>query len=112
MNSKTLAQIIRQIFVDEIEAVPARDSRKTTECPNVARFPEIARTLWSEEERLHVRGCDSYCQRMIAIQWRIEPPSLSLLMRYAAGLLPEAQTAMLIYLREDAEAALTVAALS
>lgn len=93
---KTLAQAIREAFQEEIDSAPAEHPLKTDQCPSLTRFGHLR--TWSDEERCHLADGCAYCEKMIAIQWRIERPECRLLFDYAKGERPDLKRVMADYL--------------
>ena len=54
-----------------------------SEHPSLARFSEGLRGTWEPWEKQHVRGCD-FCQRLVAIEWKMREPEVETLAAYAA----------------------------
>lgn len=58
-----------------------RRARRTRECVPPAKLtPWAARGQWTADELAHVESC-GYCQRMIAIGWRVEHPASPMMIR-------------------------------
>ncbi len=67
----------------EQEGVWEEPTIEDAEHPPLVRFPEAVRSGWREEERRHVSACE-HCQKLVAAQWRVEHPSIWVLVRYLA----------------------------
>lgn len=111
MRRLTFSDAVRSSLREIVDNAPRQHSLRTADCPRLTRFPAALAKGWKRHEAAHIRACP-YCQKMIVIQWRIEPPSLGLLARYAAGFLPELQDAMETYLAERPSAIVIVSAIS
>jgi hypothetical protein len=109
-STLTLKEALKQIFQDEMEQIPVRHSLQTDQCPPLAWFAEALASDADANRRQHLKDC-SYCEKMIATQWRIRPPQPKLLVDYALGRRPELATAMSKYLQEHRTAATVVGAL-
>jgi hypothetical protein len=99
MRDLNIESVLRAISKDAPGA--RRQHRlRTPDCPPLTRFPEGTRNGWSAEVAEHVGQC-AYCQKVTAMQWRLDHPPLWTLFRYAAGWPAPDAEAMRIHLEED-----------
>jgi hypothetical protein len=56
---EAVAGLLRAARANDAEAAPARHSRQTDQCPNIARFAAVFKcgAKWTPEERAHTLGC-------------------------------------------------------
>jgi len=110
MRTTTIGEALRSRIQAEIDRAPKQHSKRTKLCPDLARIPDLASAAWTDDERRHIETCTEYCQRMIALQWRVTPPSTIVLARFLAGQLPELKESVRLYFEENPAAkALTAA---
>jgi len=64
-----------------------RHSRQTDDCLSLPAFVLALRRGFSKEELAHVGDC-AFCQKMVAMEWRLDCPSLVTLARIRNGTLP------------------------
>jgi len=84
----------------EVEDTPGRHPLRTDRCPPLPAF-DSRREGWTENQRQHASTCP-YCQRTIALSWRIACPDLPQLAEYRSD--PEgfpAKLAMGLHLERD-----------
>jgi hypothetical protein len=91
--------VLNEYFTEELRRAPARHHQQTDDCPSLLRFPTSVRNGWSPKDRRHVTCCD-FCQKVTAMQWRMECPSLASLVRNSLREAPDA-AAMAIHIKED-----------
>lgn len=101
MSQRNIARIFQAASGVELETAPIRHSLRTPQCPPLTRFVEGVQRGWTEEERDHVSNC-VYCQKITAMQWRTECPSVFVLIQDIADPkhFPDRQ-ALHVHLKED-----------
>ncbi len=90
MSDKNLVRVLRAVHKLEVQKAPKQHRFKTPQCPSLPRFAVALREGWTPEEREHVSEC-RYCQKIIAMEWRIQCPSLLSLILHLAGACPDKQ---------------------
>ena len=101
MLDKELDAFLDEHFREELRWAPRRHREATDQCPSLRRFPAGVRSGWrgQPENRRHVSQC-RFCQKLTAMQWRIECPALAVLVRNSLAGAPDA-AALAMHIRED-----------
>ena len=100
MSEENLARAMRAVYDDLTKKAPREHSLRTADCPPLTAFPQGTRQGWSEEYRSHVPSCP-YCQKLTAMQWRLDHPRIWYLALHAAGRPVEDAEALRIHLEDD-----------
>jgi hypothetical protein len=99
MNDRNLMRVLRAVQALDVQDAPKQHRLRTPQCPPLTHFPVGMRKGWQPEEREHVTGC-AYCQRVTALAWRAECPSLFPLALYLEDMCLD-QRAMEFHLEKD-----------
>lgn len=83
MSDKNLARLLRAAYELEVERAPKQHPLRRPDCPPLPRFVAALRKGWNPQEREHISNC-AYCQKVTAMEWRAEPPSLFTIARHLA----------------------------
>src|SRR5882757_11570608 len=85
-----LDTILDEFFAHELREAPRSFDGPTSDCPPLVQFPKRVKSGWNEKDRSHVTHCD-FCQRITALQWRIECPTLLTVVRNSLVNAPDAK---------------------
>jgi len=88
MKEENLLVAIRGALEESaLRETTTRHSRRSDQCLTLPRFVLAMRQGFSPEELAHVGDC-VFCQKLVAMEWRRECPSLVTLARQRNGTLP------------------------
>lgn len=88
MIEEKAIELLRTAYERECSRGPSQHPERTPGCPRTARYETGVRKGWAEY-REHVAGC-TFCSKVSAMQWNIEPPGVWSVARHLAdGTVPD-----------------------
>lgn len=81
MTKTTFLTVLGEAWPEPSER---QHSKRTAQCPTLARVISAAKTGWRPEEEHHARKCQ-YCSQLVARVWQDYPPSWREIVQYASA---------------------------
>jgi hypothetical protein len=74
-----IGELLREVGARELERAPRQHGDRTLDCLSLPALDDVTTRGFTEPQLLHVPMCP-FCQRLLAMAWRLECPGIRLLL--------------------------------